>query len=101
MNTIELTTPEAAREFAHNMQPGQPVVIVVDSSKEAKRLESELQSIKKERCGYSPNPAKEECWYCAHSGRYQGSSYQNHYWCGLHGFTCAARGKCNDFRRTR
>lgn len=46
-------------------------------------------------------PPKKECRTCCHSGRYQSYGYQTHYWCGLHGFNVAAKGKCNNFERIK
>ncbi len=76
-----------------------PVIIVVNSREEAERVQRDLQSEIKKRVGYDPKPPRDECCRCKHSGRYQGAHYQNYYFCGLHGFTCTARGKCNDFSR--
>ena len=78
---------------------GSPVFIIVNSVREAERIQRELQADIKKRVGYNATPPRDECSRCKHSGRYMGPHYQNFYHCGLHSFSCAARGKCNDFMR--
>lgn len=77
----------------------QPIIIIVNSDHEAKRISCELVETRKKECGYTDRPPKKECRTCRYSGRYQSYGYQTHYYCDMHGFNVAARGKCNNFER--
>lgn len=81
---------------AESQKTGKPIIIVVDCEKDARKVELKLQSERKLACGYV-SKSLDECRYCVNIGWYSNFPGGTQYFCKLHDFSVAARGKCNVF----